>query len=401
MKYNEAMATKDKPEWLKAVKEEFDRMQDHQVFQLVKRAEVPPGAKVLTSTWAMKKKSNGKFRARLNGRGYEQIDGKHYDKDSIASPTINIVTVRIIMVLMLLMRGYAHLVDVNGAFLLGNWENDPITEEERQVYMEVPQGFESFFPKGDWILLLLKTIYGTKQAAKRFWLLLLGLFVKLGFKYNRADPCLYYHWGKDGLVMWASWVDDCLGIGPESEVLRTKGMITSHLKCDDLGPMKEYVGYKVDIDWAILSAKFTQPVLLQSFVDEFQAKPVGHSTPAIPGSTLQATTSNSSLNANDLSKYHSGVGKLLHLMRWSRPDILNATREVSQFMSNANHAHSQAMHRILEYCVGTPERSLLLAPKGVWDGKDKKYPFVISGKCDAEHAKCQETRKSVGDMWCI
>jgi hypothetical protein len=95
---------------------------------------------------------------------------------------------------MLLMRGYAHLVDVNGAFLLGNWENDPITAEERQVYMEVPQGFETFFPKGDWILLLLKTIYGTKQAAKRFWLLLLGLFVKLGFKYNRADPCLYYQW---------------------------------------------------------------------------------------------------------------------------------------------------------------------------------------------------------------
>ena len=131
MKYNEAMATKDKSEWLKAVKEEFERMQDHQVFKLVKQAEVPPGAKVLTSTWAMKKKSNGKFRARLNGRGYEQIDGEHYDKDSIASPTINIVTVRIMMVLMLLMRGYAHLVDVNGAFLLGNWENDPITEEER------------------------------------------------------------------------------------------------------------------------------------------------------------------------------------------------------------------------------------------------------------------------------
>jgi hypothetical protein len=160
--------------------------------------------------------------------------------------------------------------------------------------------------------------------------------------------------------------------------------------------MQEYVGCKVEIDWSIPSAKFTQPVLLQSFTDEFQAQAVGHVTPAIPGSTLQVTNAESSLNSSELSKYRSGVGKLLHLMRWSRPDILNATREVSQFMSNANHAHLQAMHRILEYCVGTPERGLLLAPKGMWDGKDKDYPLIIHGKCDAEHAKCQEMRKSVG-----
>ena len=29
---------------------------------------------MLTSTWAMKKKSNGKLRVRVNGRRYEQID---------------------------------------------------------------------------------------------------------------------------------------------------------------------------------------------------------------------------------------------------------------------------------------------------------------------------------------
>jgi len=27
------------------------------------------------STWAMKKKANGTFRARLNARGFEQVDG--------------------------------------------------------------------------------------------------------------------------------------------------------------------------------------------------------------------------------------------------------------------------------------------------------------------------------------
>jgi hypothetical protein len=53
------------------------------------------------------------------------------------------------LVLMLIMCGVSHLVDVNGAFLLGGWEHDPITKQERKVFMEVPQGFHNKFPVGD------------------------------------------------------------------------------------------------------------------------------------------------------------------------------------------------------------------------------------------------------------
>ena len=155
MKYQEAMATKDKAEWMKSVKEESDCLVHHKVFESVPRKEVPPGSKILSSTWAMKKKPNGKFWARVNARGYEQVDGEHYDRDSVASPTINIVTVRIILVILLLMKGYAHLVDVNGALLLGGWEHDPITNDARKVYMDIPEEFMQFLPPGDWLMLLL------------------------------------------------------------------------------------------------------------------------------------------------------------------------------------------------------------------------------------------------------
>jgi hypothetical protein len=89
MKYDEAMRGGDKRQWTQAVKEEFDRMNKHGVFEVVKASVVPKGAKVLTSTWAMKKKANGTFRARLNARGYEQIDGEHYDEFTKAAPVVN------------------------------------------------------------------------------------------------------------------------------------------------------------------------------------------------------------------------------------------------------------------------------------------------------------------------
>ena len=93
MKYKEAMASPEAKGWKEAVVKDHDRMVQHKVWKPVKHKDVPAGAKVITSTWAMKKKSHGFKRARLNGRGYEQVDGDHYDASSIASPVTNDVTI--------------------------------------------------------------------------------------------------------------------------------------------------------------------------------------------------------------------------------------------------------------------------------------------------------------------
>ena len=87
------------------------------------------------------KKSNGTFCARLNARGYKQVDGEHYDSTSIHALVVNDTTVRIIMVLGIMAHWMSHLVDVQGAFLNGNLESN------EQMFMEVPQGFKKHFQK--------------------------------------------------------------------------------------------------------------------------------------------------------------------------------------------------------------------------------------------------------------
>ena len=185
MKYKEAMAT-DKKGWTKAVEEEHERMVTNGVWKAVKRDNIPSRAKVLTSTWACKLKSNGVKRARINGRGYEQIDGIHYDSSSIHSPVTNDISVRIVLVLALMAGWIGRISDVKGAFLKGDLE---MTKEE--MYMKVPEGFEKFYG-ANMVLLLLKAIYGTKQAAIAFWKELLKCMKDMGYARNGADPCLYY-----------------------------------------------------------------------------------------------------------------------------------------------------------------------------------------------------------------
>jgi Reverse transcriptase (RNA-dependent DNA polymerase) len=102
----------------------------------------------------------------MTGRGYEQVDGKHYNSDSIASLVANNITIHILFVFMVIMFWIGYIMDVNGAFLLGN------IEKGKELYMKIPQGFEKFYAKDD-VCLLLKTLFGTKQAAKAFWLVLL------------------------------------------------------------------------------------------------------------------------------------------------------------------------------------------------------------------------------------
>jgi hypothetical protein len=85
-KYKEAMKGPEKDKWENAVFEEHERMVKNQVWRTVPKKDSPKNAKVMPSTWAMKKKSNGTYRARLNARGYKQLDGIHYDSSNISSP---------------------------------------------------------------------------------------------------------------------------------------------------------------------------------------------------------------------------------------------------------------------------------------------------------------------------
>jgi hypothetical protein len=87
MKYKVMVQTGDTNKWQIVVDEEHSRMlKYHAVWQAILRKDLPRAAKLLASTWAMKKKSLGTFRSRLKARGYEQVDGIHYQSDVTAAP---------------------------------------------------------------------------------------------------------------------------------------------------------------------------------------------------------------------------------------------------------------------------------------------------------------------------
>ena len=195
------------------------------------------------------------------------------------------------------------------------------------------------------------------------------------------------------MELWMSWVDDLHVCGEPNEVRRTKQDMMARFDCEDVGDVKEYVGCKIDRTANTL--KFTQPVLLQSLSDEFDipetTTPV--KIPMTEGTVLLPTKE--ILNPSEQKTYRSGVGKLLHMARWSRPEIFNAVRELSRMGGRAAKAHMKNMKRVMKYIIDTPNRGYTMFIKGKkWLG-DPNYEFVITGRSDSDYAKDPETRRSV------
>ncbi|KAL7573927.1 hypothetical protein ACA910_001939 [Epithemia clementina (nom. ined.)] len=387
LNYKEAMQTPDRDKWQQAVEEEYDRMIANNVFIPCPRSEVPPGSKILTSTWAMKKKANGVYRGRINAKGFQQKDGEHYDSHATFAPVVAEMTVMIVFTLIIMANWLAWVLDVKGAFLHGDFEKG------RKIYMEIPEGMKHKYPPW-WVVLLNKTLYGTKQAAKQFWLKVLEAMRAMGFLRNRADPCLYWAWTKWGLILWMSWIDDFVVCGKPEGVRQAIIAMKEQFDCDDCGELNEYIGCKVDINRHKRFIKLTQPVLIRSFNDEFQLPTDTHNTPSPPGEVLEPSAPEEQLNHDEQKIFRSGVGKLLHLMKWSRPDILNSVRELSRFMKVARLQHLRTMLRCMKYCSDTAKRGRVLRPDCTWDGTPN-FEFTISGRGDSDFAKDSEKRRSV------
>ena len=71
--------------------------------------------------------------------------------------------------------------------------------------------------------------------------------------------------------------------------------------------------------------KIMQPVLMQSFGDKLDLpEGLAPTTPAEPGSVLMKARDDEAINGKVQLMYWFGVRKLIHMMKWSRPDVLNA-----------------------------------------------------------------------------
>jgi len=181
----------------------------------------------------------------------------------------------------------------------------------------------------------------------------------------------------------------------ENNAKKMKNDFMKLLDCEDSGELNEYVGVKIDKkDNAV---KLTQPVLIQSLEDEFEIpQDTPKHLPVPPGKDL--LSDGERLSPEDEKIYRSGMGKLLFLMRYSRPDILNVVRELSKLMTEGSTVHhKKILQQTINYLLHTKKRGLLLKPDMITNDPRKDF-FIIKGRTDSNYTTNSETRKSISGI---
>ena len=380
--YNEAWNHPDRrfrERWKIGIKKELKSLVDvRKVWRVVKRASIPKGRRLVKSKWIFDIKRNGLFKVRLVACGYSQIPGVDFTESY--APVINDVCWRILIIAMLVQKLEAKIIDVSTAFLHGDLDED--------IYMLCKEVHGE-----DEALLLLHAIYGLVQAARRFYLKFKEKLRKIGFEGGYPDPCLMVRRNENGICFIAIWVDDSLLVGHEKAIQQAIDDLQKEgfdLSLD--GSLDDYLSCQITFDKKKGLAWIHQPHLITKLGEKFGKYTNNLQVYRIPGTPGLGTLRNSE-SVVDLEKhkiYRSGVGMLLYLVKYSRPDIANAVRELSKALDSPSYGAYKEMLRVVKFVLDTKNLGIKMAPTLLVNDE-----WNIVGFSDSDFGGDKETRISV------
>lgn len=254
-------------------------------------------------------------------------------------------------------------MDVTTAFLYGKIKED--------IYIEQPTGFINNSNK---CCKLKKALYGLKQSP-RVWYETLSVFLQeLGFKPLESDYSVFIN-NTENIII-AIYVDDILIFGKDKNLInKLKANLSNKFRISDLGPIHHYLGMEILRNRAKNLIYINQETYLTNVLLRFNMSTCNSvSTPMETGLNLQV--SNIQASSASIQLYQSVIGSLMYAMLETRPDICYCIAKLSQYASNPNISHFQALKRVLRYIQGTLKYRLIY----------KNYnnsPLTLEGFSDA------------------
>jgi hypothetical protein len=206
--FKQAMKSLEKDQWMKAIAVELNNLKEMRVWAL---GQLPPGKKELSGRWVFATKPNQgegvRYKARFVAKGFTQVAG--VDFNATFAPTSTFVSLRLLLTVADANKWPVHSFDFLAAYL-----NSPIDEEIR---IKPPEGM-SVLPGH--ALCLEKALYGTRQAARFWWIHLKDTLAKLEYIPSQYDNSLYIlrHPDQHG-VIWLH-VDDGVVTASDFSFLR-------------------------------------------------------------------------------------------------------------------------------------------------------------------------------------
>jgi len=215
------------------------------------------------------------------------------------------------------------------------------------VYMQQPEGFAD---GTSWVCLLIKTLYGLKQAGCEWNIKLDTKLRRYGYTPLCSDPCMYIWCLDDEFAIITVCVDGLLLFAMSVKLMNKMKMdIKAKWEVTDLGEPSKIIGIKITMSKdsiAISQSKYIKSILNKEGLEH--ANPVG--MPLDLNSPLELNPEGNKGNCSNL--FARLLGELQFIMDATRPDIAYTVNRLALYTTNPSLQHVGAIKHILQYLKG-------------------------------------------------
>ncbi|GJU41942.1 ribonuclease H-like domain-containing protein [Tanacetum coccineum] len=253
---------------------------------------------------------------------------------------------------------------------------------EETVYMKSPEGY---LPADNKVCRLKKSLYGLKQASRRWNAKLTSTLIENHFSQSKSDYSLYTKSDKGVFLALLVYVDDIIITGNSvSEIEKFKVYLKSKFMIKDLGKLKYFLGIEiVDTEKGICLNQRKCVLDLLSEYGMLACKPA--KTPLMSKLVVSNEACEKDPLLDNITDYQKLIGKLIYFTN-TRHDISYDVHCLSQFMHSPLKSHLKIAFKILRYLKSCPGLGIHIV---------KTSGMFLNAYSDADWAKCVITRKSV------
>jgi hypothetical protein len=159
------------------------------------------------------------------------------------------------------------------------------------------------------------------------------------------------------------------------------------------GSLDDYLGCDIKFNEERTTAWIGQPTIIDAIEKRFRSvlPDRKYRTPSTPGWISVRPEEGDTIISEKLQlEFRGGIGMLLHLVKHSRPDIANATRELCKVMDGATEGQWKELRRVLKFVVDTKWKGLRIQPN-----INKEDMWSIRSYSDSDYCADKETRRSI------
>ncbi len=257
---------------------------------------------------------------------------------------------------------------------------------DRTVFVRLPPEVD----EPGWCARLVRCLYGTRDAPKRWQAFLDEQLVALGFAKGRASSCCFFHahlgvrcivHGDDFVLSGtAGALDEVKARMHERFLLKELGRLGG-----DQGELRELRVLNRIIRWTPQGLKYeADPRHGEILVRGVAGAERALSAPGTPSKDFESPKAEAELPPAIASLFRSFAARANYLAM-DRPDLAQATKELCRRMSAPTAADLQALGRVARYVVG--------APRVVYEYPWQHAP-VLRAFSDSDFAGCVASRLS-------